>query len=125
MTTKEAAALLDEIELALESRDAAAAIRYYHDDVIYFGPAVVGPIKGATALRAVFETHFVGSQRTVSAFKDIAVRELGAGTFLVSCQVEAVQTILLSTRRFRGHLSRVFVPGPNHPLIILEHFTLA
>jgi ketosteroid isomerase-like protein len=123
VTEEKAIELLESIQRAFENKDPRAALEYYHDNISLINPAFAAPIEGKADLEDAFRRHFAGPQATRMSFKNVRLRELGGGDFVLHCQVEGIQTLYLSGKQFKGYLSRVFVNVDGRPLIVHEHFS--
>lgn len=118
-------ALMNQIQLALDSKNLQALLDFYHPEIQYIGPAFPMPIIGIESLKSAFESHFRSPQRTVSVCNELKVTRLSESVLSVVCQIEGRQIIYYSEQRFKGWLSRVFAEHDGKPKIILEHFTLS
>jgi ketosteroid isomerase-like protein len=125
MSDDEIISLLETIQRAIDGKNLAETMEYYHADVIYIGPAFSTPVQGKETLQEAFGRHFSGPQRTKVEFKDIRVNHISDMSFVVYCVIEGSQTLYFSSQRFKGWLSRVFMVADGKPLIIHEHFSLA
>jgi hypothetical protein len=125
ISENEIIALMSQIQQALDSKNLAALLEFYHPEIQYIGPAFPRPIVGIENLKAAFENHFQTPQRTSSACGEIKVTRLAANSFAVVCLIEGRQIFYYSEQRFKGWLSRVFMERDGKPKIIVEHFTLS
>jgi ketosteroid isomerase-like protein len=122
MNDEMAADLMNSIQGAFEKKDLQAVLGFYHNDISFINPAIPAPVEGKADLESALMRHFSGSQVTRMSFRNIHVQDLDGG-FVVHCEVDGIQSLYLSAKRFSGYLSRVFVLFERKPLIIHEHFS--
>ena len=116
--------LLSEIQKAIDNKSLATALKFYHPDIIYIGPAFPEPVLGLDALEKAFGRNFQGIQKTKVNFSNVNIHRLSGDSFVVYCQIEGTQSIHFSSRNFKGWLTRVFVDAGTSARIIHEHFSL-
>lgn len=117
-------ALSNELQKAFDAKDLETVLGYYHPDIVLISPSSSTPVIGIEAVREAIARQFGSPQRTSVALKDIEVYPVTNDVVSVVCEVSGYQSVYLSSYRFRGLLSRIFVDTDDGPKIVSEHLSL-